>query len=70
MSQTRKEIHAQVAEKSTRNSMAAIQKHNDKSHVRSPNFEVSDFALVAEHCKNVQAASEVEGSAPHRECGF
>jgi hypothetical protein len=31
-------IHAQVAEKATRDRKAAIQKHNDKTHVRSPKF--------------------------------
>jgi hypothetical protein len=30
------EIHAQVAEKAMRDCKAAIQKHNDKTHVRSP----------------------------------
>jgi hypothetical protein len=45
------EIHAQVAKKATRDHKAAIQKHNDKTHVRSPNFQVSDLVLVAEHRK-------------------
>jgi hypothetical protein len=31
-------IHAQVAEKATRDRRDAIQKRNDKTHVRSPNF--------------------------------
>jgi hypothetical protein len=42
-------LHAQVAEKTTRDRKAAIQKHNDKTHVRSPNFQVGDIVLVAEH---------------------
>jgi hypothetical protein len=41
------EIHTQVAEKATRDRKAAIQKHNDKTHVRSPNFQVGDYVLVA-----------------------
>jgi hypothetical protein len=40
------EIHAQEAEKSTSDCKAAIQKHNIKTHVRSPNFRVDDFMLV------------------------
>jgi hypothetical protein len=43
------EIHAQVAEKTTRDRKAAIQMHNDKTHVRSPKFQVSDYVLGAEH---------------------
>jgi hypothetical protein len=41
------EIHAQVAEKDTHDRKAAIQKHNDKTHVLSPNFQVGDYVLVA-----------------------
>jgi hypothetical protein len=37
-------IHAQVAEKSTRGRKAAIQKHNDKTHMRSPKSQVGDYA--------------------------
>jgi hypothetical protein len=43
------EIHAQVAEKSGRDRKAAIKKHNDKTQVRSPNFQVGDYVLAAEH---------------------
>jgi hypothetical protein len=32
------EIHAQVVEKATRDRKTAIQKNNDKTHVRSPKF--------------------------------
>jgi transposase InsO family protein len=46
------EIHAEVAEKATRHCKAAIQKHNDKTRVRSPNFQVGDYVLVAEHRKS------------------
>jgi hypothetical protein len=46
------EIHAQVAEKSTRDCKAAIQNNNDKTHVRSPNLQVGDYVLVAEHRKS------------------
>jgi hypothetical protein len=45
------EIHAQVAEKATRDRKAAIQKHNEKMHVRSPIFQVGDHVLVAEQRK-------------------
>jgi hypothetical protein len=46
------EIHAQVAEKTTRDGKGAIQKHKDKTHVRSPNFQVGDYVLIAEHCNS------------------
>jgi hypothetical protein len=47
MSKAMTEIHAQVAEKATLDRKAAIQKHNDKTHVRLPNFQVGDYVLVA-----------------------
>jgi Integrase core domain len=52
LSKSMTEIHAQVAEKATRDLKAAIQKHNDKTHLRSPNFQVDDYVLVAEHRKS------------------
>jgi Integrase core domain/Integrase zinc binding domain len=47
LSKAMTEIHAQAAEKATRDRKAAIQKHNDKTHVRSKNFQVGDYVLVA-----------------------
>jgi hypothetical protein len=58
------EIHAQVAEKATRDRKAAIQKHNDKTHVRSPNFQVGDYVLVAEHHKERKAKLQVMWKGP------
>jgi hypothetical protein len=52
LSKAMTEMHAQVAEKDTRDRKAAIQKHNDKMHVRSPNFQVGYYVLVAEHRKS------------------
>jgi hypothetical protein len=52
LSKAMTEIHAQVAEKATRDRIASIQKHNDKTYVRSPNFQVGDYVLVAEHRKS------------------
>jgi hypothetical protein len=52
LSKTMMDIHAQVAEKATRDRKATIQKPNDKTHVRSPNFQMGDYVLVAEHCKS------------------
>jgi hypothetical protein len=46
LSRAMTEIHAQVTEKDTRDRKAAIQKHNDKTHVRSPNFQVGDYVFV------------------------
>jgi hypothetical protein len=40
LSKAMTEIHAQVAEKATRDHKAAIQKHTDKTHMCSPNFQV------------------------------
>jgi hypothetical protein len=51
LSKAKTEIHAQVAEKAMRDRKAAIQKHNDKTHVRSPNFQVRAYVFVAEHRK-------------------
>jgi hypothetical protein len=42
LSKAMTEIHAQVADKATRDRKAAIQNHNDKTYVRSPNFQVGD----------------------------
>jgi hypothetical protein len=39
LSKAMTEIHAQVAEEATRDRKAAIQKHSDKNHLRSPNFK-------------------------------
>jgi hypothetical protein len=46
------EIHAQVAEKATRDRKVAILQHNDKTHLRSPNLQVANYGLVAEHRKS------------------
>jgi hypothetical protein len=47
LSKAMTEIHAQVAEKATRVRKAATRKHNEIKHVRSPNFQVGDYVLVA-----------------------
>jgi hypothetical protein len=51
LSKTMTEIHARAAEKATRDRKAAIQKRTDKTHVRSPKFQVGDWVLVAEQRK-------------------
>jgi hypothetical protein len=60
------DIYAQVAEKATRDRKAAIQKHNNKTHVRSPNFQVGDYVLVAEHRKSGVFKLQVKGKGPRR----
>jgi hypothetical protein len=60
------EIHAQVAEKATRDCKAAIEKHNDKTHVRSPSFQVGDYVLVAEHRKSGVSKLLVKWKGPRR----
>jgi Integrase core domain/Integrase zinc binding domain len=52
LSKAMTEFHAQVAEEATRDCKADIQKHNEKTHVRSPNFQEGDYVLVAEHRKS------------------
>jgi hypothetical protein len=52
LSKAMTEIQAQVAENAKRDRKAASQKHNDKTHVRSPNFQVEDYVLVAKHRKS------------------
>jgi hypothetical protein len=62
------EIHAQVVEKATHDSKAAIQKHDDKTHVRtsSPNFQVRDYMPVAEHRKSEMSKLQVKWKGPRR----
>jgi hypothetical protein len=45
---------------------AAIQKHNDKAHVRSPNNQVGDYVLVAEHRKSGVSKLQVKCKGPRR----
>jgi Chromo (CHRromatin Organisation MOdifier) domain len=66
LSKAMTKIHAQVAEKATRDRKAAIQKHNDKTHVRSPNFQVGDYVLVAEHHKSDVSKLQVKWKGPRR----
>jgi hypothetical protein len=54
------EMHAQVVEKATRDHTAAIQKHNDKTHVRSRNFQEGDYMLVAEQRKRTVSKLQVK----------
>jgi hypothetical protein len=63
---TETETHAQVAEKATRDRKAAVQKHNDKTHVRSPNFQVGDYVLFAEHRKSGTSKLQVKWNGPRR----
>jgi ribosomal protein S17 len=66
MSKAMTKIHAQVAEKYTRYRKAAIQKHNDKTHERSPNFQVGDYVLVAEQRKSSVSKLQVKWKSPRR----
>jgi Chromo (CHRromatin Organisation MOdifier) domain len=66
LSKAMTEIHAQVAEKATRDHKADIQNHNDKTHVRSPNFQVGDYVLVAEHRKSGVSKLQVKWKGPRR----
>jgi hypothetical protein len=66
LSKAMTEIHAQEAKKATRDRKASIQKHNDKTHVRSPNFQVGDYVLVAEHRKSGVSKFQVKWKGPRR----
>jgi hypothetical protein len=44
----------------------SIQKHNDKTHVRSPNLQVGDYVLVAEHRKSGLSKLQVKWKGPRR----
>jgi hypothetical protein len=66
LSKAMTKIHAQVAEKATRDRKAAIQEHNDKTHVRSPNFQVGDYVLVAEHRRSGVSKLQVMWNGPRR----
>jgi Chromo (CHRromatin Organisation MOdifier) domain len=66
LSKAMTEIHAQVAQKSARDRKAAIQKHNDKTHLRSPNFQVGDYVLVAEHRKSGVSKLQAKWQDPRR----
>jgi hypothetical protein len=66
LSKVMTEIHAQVADKAKRDRKAAIQKHNDKTHVRSLNFQVADYVLVAEHRKSGTSKLQVKWKCPRR----
>jgi hypothetical protein len=66
LSKTMREIHAQVAEKFSHVLKATIQKRNHKTHVRSPEFQVADYPLVAEHRKSDMSKLHVKWKGPCR----
>jgi hypothetical protein len=66
LSKTMWEIHAQVVEKARRDRKAAIQRHNDKTFVSSPNFQVGDYVLVAEHRKSGVSRLQFKWKGPRR----
>jgi hypothetical protein len=66
LSETMTKIHAQVAENATRDRKAAIQKHNDNTHERSPNFQEGDYVLVAGHRKSGVSKLQWKWKGPRR----
>jgi hypothetical protein len=66
LSKAMTEIHAQMTEKATRDRKGAIQKHIDKTNVRSPNFQVGDYVLVAEHRRSSVTKLQVKWKGPRR----
>jgi hypothetical protein len=69
LSKTMTEIHAQVAVKDTRDSKAAIKKHNDKTLVRSPKFQMGDHLIVAENRKSCTSKLQEKWNGPPRIAG-
>jgi ferritin-like metal-binding protein YciE len=61
---TMTKIHAQVAKNVTRDRKAAIQKHNDKTHDQSPNFQVVENVLVSKHRKSCASKLQVKWKSP------
>jgi Chromo (CHRromatin Organisation MOdifier) domain len=55
-----------VAEKATRDRKAAIQKHKDKTHVQSANFQVGDYVLVAEQRRSGLSKLQFKWKGPRR----
>jgi Chromo (CHRromatin Organisation MOdifier) domain len=66
MSKAMAEIHAHETEKASRDRKADIQKHNYKTHVRLPNFQVGDYVLVAEQRKSGVSKMQVKWKGPRR----
>jgi hypothetical protein len=66
LSKAMTQINEQVAEKSTRDRKAAIKNHNDKPQVRSPNFQVGDYVLVAEQRKSGVSKLQVKWKGQRR----
>jgi hypothetical protein len=66
LSKAMTEIHEQMAEKATRDRKAAIQKHINKTHVRSPIFQVDNYVLVTEQCKSDVSKLQVMWKGPRR----
>jgi Chromo (CHRromatin Organisation MOdifier) domain len=66
LSKAMTEIHAQVAKKATRDRKASIQRHNEKTHVRSPKFQVDEYVLVAKHRKSGTSKLQVKWKGPRR----
>jgi hypothetical protein len=66
LSKAMAEVHAQVAEIAARDRKGVIQTHADKTHVRSPNFEVGNYVLVTEHRKRGTFKLNVKWKGPCR----
>jgi Chromo (CHRromatin Organisation MOdifier) domain len=66
LSKAMTKIHAQVAEKATRDRKAAVQKRKDKTSVLSPNFQVRNNVLVVEHRKSGTSKLQVKWKGPRR----
>jgi hypothetical protein len=71
LSKTMTKIHAQVAEKAMSDVKAAIPKHSDKdahAFAKLPSGQLRSCRTKPQE-RYVRVAGEVEGPAPHHECG-
>jgi hypothetical protein len=60
------EVHMQVAERSTKGRLQAINRHNKQTHEHSPTFVVSDYGLVTNAVKRGVSKLQVVWNGPHR----
>lgn len=59
-------IHKDVSQSRSRKRQAAINFHNEKTHVQDINFEVGDYVLVAKRLSNADNKPRVKWRGPQR----
>jgi RNase H-like domain found in reverse transcriptase/Reverse transcriptase (RNA-dependent DNA polymerase)/Integrase zinc binding domain/Chromo (CHRromatin Organisation MOdifier) domain len=59
-------LHLQAQQQATRRRQQAVERHNRLTNVRSPNFEVGDFVLVAAIMKGLSHKFAIRWQGPRR----